>query len=220
MKLLAMSSAVAVTLLATVSANLPAVQLMSSCAPNSPERRGEIGCSIIENRPLPEGLEEPLFWHIDRFDSLKRAQAAAGAAGVAFDAGGTSWLSTIESQTSKHHGGRHVTHIGPLRLPHASRYGMQIQSAAFKPGMYSLTHQHSGVEAIYVVAGEACYETPAQAHKLRPGQTHAMEAGTPMRAVVTGSQVRHVLAVIVYDAAQPPTTRIDEGTAPKLAPCQ
>lgn len=220
MKLLVLSSSVAVALLSAVTANLVAAQLMSTCGPNSPERRGEIGCSVIENKALPDGLEEPLFWHIDRFDSLKRAQAAAGAASVAFDAGGTSWLSTIETQTSDHHGGRHVAQVGPLRLPRASRYGVQVQSAVFKPGMYSLAHHHSGVEAVYVVAGEACYETPAQAHKLRQGETHALDAGTPMRAVVTGSQVRHVLAVIVYDAAQSPTTRMEEGTGPKLVACK
>lgn len=217
MKLLVLTSSVAVALFSVATG---ASQLMSTCAPNSPERRGEIGCSVIETKALPEGLKEPLFWHIDRFDSLKHAQAAAGAASVAFDAGGTVWLSTIESRTSDHHGGRHVAQVGPLRLPRASRYGMQVQSAVFKPGMYSLVHHHSGVEAVYVVAGEACYETPAQAHKLRAGEAHAMDAGTPMRAVVTGAQVRHVLAVIVYDAAQPPTMRMDEGTEPKLAPCK
>ena len=215
-----MSASVAAALQSTLAAHALTAQLMSTCAPDSPERRGEIGCSLIENRVLPEGLKEPLFWHLDRFDSLTRAQAAAGPTSVAFDAGGTSWLSTLESQTSDHHGGRHVATVGPLRLPKAAKYGMQIQSAVFTPGMYSLPHHHSGVEAVYVVAGEACFETPAQAHKLRQGETHAMDAGTPMRAVVTGSRVRHVLAVIVYDAVQPPTTRMEEGAGPRLAACK
>jgi hypothetical protein len=29
---------------------------MSTCVPDSPERRGEIGCSIIQSKALPEGL--------------------------------------------------------------------------------------------------------------------------------------------------------------------
>jgi hypothetical protein len=41
-----------------------------------------------------------------------------------------------------------------------------------------------------------------------------------MRAVVTGSSLRHVLAAIVHDAAQPPTTRMQEGMGPQLAACQ
>ena len=108
----------------------------------------------------PEGLTAPVFWHIDRFDSLDAARAAVGPAGIAFEAGGTSWLMTIESETSNHHGGRHVTHVGPLPLPKATKYAMVAQSAVFTPGMYSLVHHHSAVEAVYVVEGEACYETP------------------------------------------------------------
>lgn len=215
-----MFSSATVMLLSAVTANLLAAQLMTTCASNSPERRGEIGCSIIENKVLPDGLKEPLFWHLDRFDSLQRAQAAAGDASVAFDAGGKFWLASIESQTSNHHSGRDVAQVGPLRLPRAARYGLQVQSTAFTPGMYSLAHHHSGVEAVYVLEGEACFETPTQAHKLRPGETLALDAGTPMRAVVTGSSLRRVLAVIVYDAAQPPTTRMEEGTGPKLVACK
>ena len=132
-------------------------QLASTCVENSPERRGELGCSIIENKLLPGGLKEPLFWHIDRFDSAERARKAVSPARIAFEAEGASWLMTIESQASDHHGSRHVTEVGPLPLPHAQKYAMQVLSAAFTPGMYSLPHHHSGVEAIYVIKGEACY---------------------------------------------------------------
>jgi quercetin dioxygenase-like cupin family protein len=151
---------------------------------------------------------------------LERARTAVGPTSVAFEADGTSWLMTIESQTSDHHGGRHVAQVGPLPLPRAPRYAMQVLSAAFTPGMYSLAHHHSGVEAVYVIKGEACYETPTRAFKLRKGETLAMPGGTPMRAVVTGSTLRYVLAVIVYDAAQPPTMRMDEGTGPRLVACR
>ena len=51
-------------------------------------------------------------------------------------------------------------HVGPLPLPKATRYAMAAQSAVFTPGMYSLVHHHSGVEAVYVVEGEAFFETP------------------------------------------------------------
>jgi hypothetical protein len=104
---------------------------MSTCVENSPERHGEFGCSIIQSKVLPDGLKEPVFWHIDRFDFLERAHAAVGPAGIAFEAAGTSWLMTIESQTSDHHGGRHVTHVGPLPLPRAPKYAMLVQSAVF-----------------------------------------------------------------------------------------
>ena len=97
---------------------------------------------------------------------------------------------------------------------------MVVQSAAFMPGKYSLPHHHSGVEAVYVVEGEACYETPTRAAKLKEGETLALPADTPMRAVVTGTTRRDVLAVIVHDAAQPATMRMEEGTGPKLVACK
>ena len=213
-------AALAVTLVSVLTANTAAAQLMSTCVENSPERRGEIGCSIIQSKVLPDGLKEPVFWHIDRFDSLERAHGAVAPASIAFEAAGTSWLMTIESQTSDHHGGRHVAHVGPLPLPRAQRYAMLVQSAVFTPGMYSLVHHHSGVEAVYVIDGEACYETPTRAAKLRKGETLSLSGGTQMRAVVTGAKPRHVLAVIVHDAAQPATMRMEEGTGPPLVACK
>ena len=203
-----------------LKANVAEAQLMSTCAENSPERRGELGCSIVESKLLPADLKEPLFWHIDRFDSLERARAAVNSASVAFEAAGTAWLMTIEAGYSDHHGGIHVTQVGPLPLPNAPRYSMVVQSAVFAPGMYSLAHHHSGVEAVYVVEGEACYETPARGFTLRKGETLALPAGTEMRAVVSGSTRRYVLAVIVHDAAQPATMRMEETAAPQLTKCK
>ena len=210
----------ALAVLLMLTSNTAAAQLMSTCAADSPERRGGIGCSIIESKPLPDGLTALVFWHIDRFDSLDAARAARGPSSIAFDAAGTSWLMTIESDTSNHHGGRHVTHVGPLPLPKATKYAMVAQSAAFMPGMYSLPHHHSGVEAVYVVEGEACYETPTRAATLQVGETLSLPGDTPMRAVVTGTGRRHVLAVIVHDAGQPATMRMEEGTGPKLVACK
>ena len=86
--------------------------------------------------------------------------------------------------------------------------------------MYSLAHHHSGVEAVYVVDGEACYETPARGFTRGKGETLVLPAGTEMRAMVSGSTRRHVLAVIVHDAAQPATMRMEEATAPELGKCK
>jgi quercetin dioxygenase-like cupin family protein len=217
-----MTSSIMLSIWLSLSTSAPAAaQLMSTCVENSPERRGEFGCSIIESKPLPEDLKPPLFWHIDRFDSLERARTAVGRTSVAFEAAGTAWLTTIEAESSNHHGGRHVTTVGPLPLPQAQKYAMLVQSAVFTPGMYSLVHHHSGVEAVYVVEGEACFETPTRGFSLRKGETLAVPANTPMRAVVPASTARrHVLAVIVHDAAQPATMRMEEGAGLQLTMCK
>ena len=213
-------SASALMLVSVLTANTAAAQPMSTCVENSPERRGQIGCSIIESKVLPNGLKEPLFWHIDRFESSERARTAVGPTSIAFQAAGTSWLMTIESQTSDHHGGQHVAQVGPLPLPRAPKLSMNVISSAFAPGMYSAVHHHSGVEAFYVLEGEQCAETPTQGSMLRKGDTLAIPTGVPMRLVVTGSTLRRQLAVIVHDAAQPPTMRMQEGTVPPLVACK
>ena len=81
-------SAIGVMLFSLLTANMAGAQLAPLCVENSPERRGEVGCSIIENKPLPDGLKEPLFWHIDTLDSPERARAVAGPTSVAFEADG------------------------------------------------------------------------------------------------------------------------------------
>ena len=60
-------SACVIAVLWLVTPNTAAAQLMSTCAADSPERRGEIGCTVFATKPLPD-LKEPVFWHIDRFD--------------------------------------------------------------------------------------------------------------------------------------------------------
>jgi hypothetical protein len=113
----------------TLTAVRASAQLEPSCVEHSPERRGEIGCSLVETKPLPGTLKEPLFWHIDRFDSGGAAQAAAGPSGVALEAHGMWWLLTIESGIDVHHGGQHVAQVGLPPLPQASKYSMLVMSA-------------------------------------------------------------------------------------------
>lgn len=54
--------AIAVTLLPVLMASTAAAQLAPNCVENSPERRGEVGCSFIQSKLLPDGLKQPLFW--------------------------------------------------------------------------------------------------------------------------------------------------------------
>jgi quercetin dioxygenase-like cupin family protein len=211
MKALKVRCLVGAILLLTLMTNTASAQLEPACVENSPERRGEIGCSIVEVKPLPETIKEPLFWHIDQFDSGERARAAVDPASIALEAHGTWWLLTIESRIDDHHGGRHITQVGLPPLPRAPKYSMLVISAYVTPGFTSRVHIHSGVEAFYVVDGEQCLETPTRAYKMQKGETLVVPTGVTMRLVATGSTPRRGLAVIVYDAAQPPTTRMENG---------
>ena len=204
------SSLSAVAVLFIFLQKVACAELEPKCVENSPERRGEFGCSYIEDKPLPVSLKEPLVWHIDRFDSGKAALAAVGPASVAFEAHGTWWLMTIESSASDHHGGNHVATVALPRLPPASQYRLLVYSAYVKAGQTSRVHHHSGVEAFYTVDGEQCLETPTRAYRIPKGGTLAVPPGVTMRLVAAGSRPRRGFAVLVYDASQPPTTRTPE----------
>jgi quercetin dioxygenase-like cupin family protein len=217
---MAKSAALTLVLLLCFMATTASAQLEPACVENSPERHGEIGCSLVENKPLPGALQEPLFWHIDRFESAEAARAAVGPASVALDAHGISWLLTIEPTVGDHHGGQHVTQVALPSLPPAPKYAMLVMSAHIPPPLTSRVHHHSGVEAFFVVDGEQCLETPAAAHTMRKSETFVVGAGVPMRLVATGSTPRKALAVIVYDAAQPPTTRMENMPQPTLVSCK
>jgi quercetin dioxygenase-like cupin family protein len=186
---------------------------------DSPERQGEIGCSLVEDKPLTGPMKGQLFWHIDRFEKAETAQAAAGPSSIALEAHGAWWLLSVEPRVDDHHGGRHVTQVVLPALPPAAKYSMLVMSAHIPSGLTSRVHHHSGVEAFYVVEGEQCLATPTRAYKMEKGGTLAVPAGVMMQLVATGPTPRKALAVIVYDASKPPTTRMETG-APKLATCK
>jgi quercetin dioxygenase-like cupin family protein len=170
------------------------------CTENSPERRGEEGCTVLANRPLLGSLPKTVYWHIDRFDSLKAAKKAASPNAVAAEAHGFFWLLTVEAKTKDHHGGHHVTWIGPLVLP-ATDSSMRVQSSLLMPGARTPPHTHPGPEVIYVVDGEQCMEMPKVGKHLGPGQSYVVPGGTTHRGRPIGSKARRALALNLYDAA-------------------
>ena len=189
------------------------------CVENSPERRGEIGCSVIETKSLPANLKEPVFWHIDRFQNAEPARAAIGPTSVAFEAHGAWWLMAVDAESNDHHGGEHVAQIKLSPLPPAAGYSMRILSAYIPVGMTSRVHFHSGVESIYTVDGEQCVETKERAIRIEKGQAAVLPTGVTMRLVAVGDKPRRGFGVIVYDSSKPPTTRMPMEKASELVSC-
>jgi quercetin dioxygenase-like cupin family protein len=189
------------------------------CVENSPERHGEIGCSIVERKPLPTTLKEPVFWHIDRFDSPERPQAAVGPSSIAFEAHGAWWLMSVGPESDDHHGGQHVAQLKLSPLPKADAYTMVVISAYIPAGMTSRVHFHSGVEAFYDVDGEQCLETKGKAFPMKKGDTLVVATGTIMRLVATGTKPRRDFAIIVHDSSKPSVTRMPMATASELVSC-
>ena len=70
-----------------------------------------------------------------------------------------------------------------------------------------------------VVYGQQCLETADTTHVMNRGGILVVPAKVTMRLVATGPTARRGLAVIVYDASQPPTSRMEGEATPKLMSC-
>jgi len=190
------------------------------CAADSPERRGEEGCTILASRPLSGAIKGAIYWHIDRFNSLEDAKKAAGPNGVAAEAHRGVWLMTVEGKTQDHHGGRHVALIGPLNLPAAEGYTMRVVSSLLKQGASTPVHIHSGPEVWYIVVGEQCLETRKAAHLLKAGKFFILPTDQVHRGRVQSAEMRGALALVLHDSKRPASEDLTGSDAPLLIACR
>jgi quercetin dioxygenase-like cupin family protein len=188
------------------------------CVENSPERRGEEGCTILTSRPMVGPITGPLYWHIDRFDSLDAAKKAAGPNSVAAEAHGGVWLMTVESKSKTHHGGSHVARIGPLVLPPADGYTMNVRSTLLKRGASTPVHTHSGPEVFYIVLGEQCLETQKAGNRLRTRKSFVVPSEQVHRGRVHNSEMRGALTLVLHDSRRPGSS--DLADPPPLRSCK
>lgn len=188
------------------------------CAPDSPERRGEEGCTILANRPLQGPVPRTVYWHIDRFNSLDDANRGAGPNGVATEAHGGVWLMTVEGRGKEHHGGRHVAWIGPFTLPAARDYTMNVRSSLLKQGASTPVHRHSGPEVFYIVVGEQCLETERTGHRIVAGKSLILPTDMIHRGRVQTASMRGALTLVLHDSERPAS--LDLLDPPPLIPCK
>ncbi|HEY9131738.1 MAG TPA: hypothetical protein VIM98_08300 [Dyella sp.] len=127
------------------------------------------------------------------------------------EAFGEVWLFTIERKDWQSKGGTHASIIGPLPLQPATSYTAEYLRSVFTPGMKAPLHIHSGPEAFYAVSGDTCLETPDGMRLGRgPGNTLLIPGGPPMSLMAIGKEPRRGFALILHDAAKPPTTLIHD----------
>jgi quercetin dioxygenase-like cupin family protein len=162
---------------------------------------------LLGRKELPSLPAGPLFWHLDVFATRKAAEQAAGPTSTIAEAFGSTWLFTIERAAWSARGGRHVSEIGPLAVPPSSTYAAEYLRSIFKPGAAAPLHVHSGPEAFYAVSGDTCLETPDGVQIGRGlGNALSIKAGPPMLLMAIGKTPRRGFALILHDAAKPPTT--------------
>jgi hypothetical protein len=150
---------------------------------------------------LPAG---PLFWRVESFATLAQAQSAAGPMGLVAESGGKTWLFTLGPVGGSSNGGTKMAEVGPLPAIRAPLYLLRVNEASGPSGSVTPVHNHPGVEAAYVLAGEQTFRTPHGVVRVGAGKAEAGHAAdTPMQVSSSGSADLHALVMFVLDATKP-----------------
>jgi len=152
-------------------------------------------------KELPAG---PLFWQIETFPALAKAQAAAGPTSLAVEAAGKVWLFTLGPKGGATPGGNKVAEIGPVPPVTAPEYLLRIVHSGGPPGAKTPVHTHPGSEAFYVLTGQVSQRTPYGVSHADTGQTmNGHGADMPMEVFSSGTNDLDQLVMFVLDATRP-----------------
>jgi len=152
-------------------------------------------------KQLPAG---PLYWQLENFPTLARAQAAAGETSLAAEVSGKVWLFTLGPKGSPTHGGSKVVEIGPIPPITAPEYLLRVNHAGGPPGAKTRVHSHPGSEAFYVLAGRLGQKTPEGVHYADAGQAmNGHGANMAMEVFSSGTTDLDQLVMFVADATKP-----------------
>src|SRR5690242_8178836 len=117
---------------------------------------------------LPTG---PLFWRVETFPTLAKAQAVAGPTALAAEVDGKVWLFTLGPSGGSSPGGSKLAEIGPVPSITAPEYLLRIVQSGGPPGAKTPVHTHPGSETFYVLSGELTQKTPGGVARVSAGQS-------------------------------------------------
>lgn len=150
---------------------------------------------------LPPG---PLFWRVDTFPTLAKAQAAASSTALAAEVAGKAWLFTLGPPGGSSPGGSKVAEIGPVPSISAPEYLLRVVRSGGPPGAKTSVHTHPGSETFYVLSGELTQKTSEDVNRVSAGQSMpGHPPNTPMLVSSSGTSNLSALVMFVNDATKP-----------------
>ena len=150
---------------------------------------------------LPPG---PLFWRIDTFPTLAKAQAVASPTALAAEVAGKAWLFTLGPPGGSSPGGSKVAEIGPVPPITAPEYLLRVVRSGGPPAAKTPVHTHPGSETFYVLTGELTQQTPGGVNRVSAGQSMpGHPPNTPMQVSSSGTSDLSALVMFVSDATKP-----------------
>lgn len=165
------------------------------------KHRDQIGCWILGSQPVTAPGDRQVYWHIYEFASSELAAQAKGKNAEVIAAYGRIYLMAVTPGQWAPKGGRHVASLGPMQLASPVPHIATFLQTWLVSGMQTRVHMHDGPEALLILDGQQCVETPDGINRTRGGEQVLVPAKTPMvlYAAVGG---RRALAVIVHPSGQ------------------
>jgi quercetin dioxygenase-like cupin family protein len=149
---------------------------------------------------LPPG---PLFWRIETFPTLAKAQAAASPTALVAEVAGKAWLFTLGPPGGSS-GGSKVAELGPVPAFKAPEYLLRVVRSGGPPGAKTPVHTHPGSETFYVLRGELTQRTPEGVTRVSAGQSMpGHPPNTPMQVSSSGDGGLSAIVMFVNDATRP-----------------
>ncbi len=170
----------------------------------------EFGCQLLARPTVTRFPAGPLYWHLARFATREAAQVAARFTDVVTEVatadGSEAWLHRFGVEGDAPRGGTQAARVGPLPLPRAAAYRVDVLYAVMPAGARTAVHAHPGPEAWYVLAGAQCVETREGAARAAAGEGGVVgRANAPLRHASTGAEPLRALYVVIRDPARPRT---------------
>jgi len=173
-------------------------QVPGACETPAHERTAEIGCYLIASQFLGQLTDTLPYWHLHTYPTRAAAEAAQGPHGTVAEAVGKIWLFTIAGADWRPPNGTAVAVIGPLPVLPSEEYTARFIEAVYTPGMQTRIHTHPGPEALFVLTGGQCVETPAGANIAHAGEYSVLPAGLPMVLMGVGTELRRAVGLILH----------------------
>lgn len=190
---------------------------LCDAAQAAPERPGP--ACLLAHRQLGNVAGAAVYWSLYAYPDLVTAQRENHPGAPLVTAFGQAWHFMVGPVAARPLNRRHIADVGPIPVTPHTVYAAEFLQSTFSPGMTAPVHTHSGPEAFYAVSGDTCLETPDGAQVVRgPGTSIVVPGGPPMLLMAIGSGWRRGFALILHDAALPPTTLVHDWTPNNLCP--
>lgn len=199
---------------------MAAVLVSGLCMPPATAAEGVYVVKPVVSKKVKQLPAGPLYWRVENFPTLARAEAAVGpgrwnpdtvsydpATALAAEVAGKAWLFTLGPKGGSTPGGTKVAEIGPLPAITAKEYLLRVNHGYGRPGARTKVHTHPGSEAFYVVAGRLGQRTPKGVNHVEAGHTmNGNRADVPMEVFNSGTTELTALIMFVVDANRPFST--------------